>query len=509
MEATNKIHIALVSVPIYSHLLSILEFSNKLLHLHQDFHFTCIIPTIDSPTINAMKSLFQSLPYYYNSSSFDFILLPPPSNLHHDHDEEKMMVHHHHPALLVELTISLSLPSICEELEKLMMRMDLPPLVGVIADALVDEVTEFVKREMDVLSFVYFPSTAMMLSLCLYSSELDEIVSLCEYRDMPQPIEIPGCFPIHGSDLPDALQDRSSKTYRDFLDAGKRFHLADAVLINTFQELEPHPIKALQELRITSRKIPLVYPIGPIITTHDSNHNESDKKGLECLKWLDKKPPRSVLYVSFGSGGTLSQEQLNELALGLELSGQNFLWVFKPPSRFGVVADPSSERNNHDHDHDQGDPLDFLPSGFLERTKGQGLVVPFWGPQVGVLGHGATGGFVSHCGWNSVLESVVHGVPLVAWPLFAEQKMNAAMVSGESGLGVGLRARVNEELGIVEKEEIARVVVSLMEGEEGEEIRCRMNVLKEAAGKAMEEEDGSSRRSLCEFALKCGSFRSK
>ena len=112
-----------------------------------------------------------------------------------------------------------------------------------------------------------------------------------------------------------------------------------------------------------------MYPIGPITQNAvPSSH--------ECLKWLDMKPANSVIYVCFGSGGTLSHEQLDELAMGLELSGQNFLWVYKPPSKFGQVADYSAENN---------DPLQFLPNGFLERTREQGLVVPFWAPQVNKL----------------------------------------------------------------------------------------------------------------------------
>ncbi|URE37272.1 Hydroquinone [Musa troglodytarum] len=120
------------------------------------------------------------------------------------------------------------------------------------------------------------------------------------------------------------------------------------------------------------------------------------------LLWLDEQPPGSVLFVSFGSGETLSMEQIQEQAWGLEASGRRFLWVVRCPSdRVGSGA----------FFHLQGpdDPLRFLPEGFLERTRGAGLVVPLWAPQVEVLAHAATGGFLTHCGWNSLLESFVHG----------------------------------------------------------------------------------------------------
>lgn len=192
MESHNnkKTHIALVSVPLYSHILSIIEFSHTLLHNKNNFHFTCIIPTLPSPVGNSTNALLNSL---IPSSPIYFILLNPLHNHNHDYDHNHVYDNDdNHPARLVELAISRSLPSIYEELNKLMDATWMPPLTAVIADALVDEVTEFVKDNLtDVLSYVFFPSTAMMLSLCLHSSELDAMVST-EYRDHHEPIQIPG-----------------------------------------------------------------------------------------------------------------------------------------------------------------------------------------------------------------------------------------------------------------------------------------------------------------------------
>ncbi|MCO5575290.1 hypothetical protein L7F22_029090 [Adiantum nelumboides] len=112
-------------------------------------------------------------------------------------------------------------------------------------------------------------------------------------------------------------------------------------------------------------------------------------EGNECLKWLDKQPNESVLFVSFGSGGTFSQEQMTELALGLELSGQRFIWVVKSPNETAKNANYFSVQSCED-------PSGFLPHGFLERTKEVGLVVPSWAPQVQVLSHQSTGGFLTH-----------------------------------------------------------------------------------------------------------------
>lgn len=213
--------------------------------------------------------------------------------------------------------------------------------------------------------------------------------------------------------------------------------------------------------------------------------------GLQCLSWLDDQPSGSVLFVCFGSGGTLSHSQLNELALGLELSGQKFLLVARSPNNELANAAYLSDQS---HDN----PLAFLPEGFEERTKGHGLVVPSWAPQAEVLSHGSTGGFLTHCGWNSILESIVHGVPLIAWPLYSEQRMNAVLLVED--LKVALRPKANKK-GLVSREEIAKVVKGLMVGEEGKRVGSRVKGLKMAAEKASSAE-GSSTKAISELAFK-------
>ena len=284
----------------------------------------------------------------------------------------------------------------------------------------------------------------------------------------------------------DGAQDHNSEAYKCVLEQLKRFKFAEGVIENSFLELEPGAIKELQ--RVEPGRPP-VYSVGPLVNM------DQGPTGLhgndECLRWLDKQPHGSVLFVCFGSGGTLSSAQTHELALGLEMSEQRFLWVVKSPNE---EVSNGCFFGGDDH----GDPFGFLPKGFVERTRGRALMVPYWAPQSQVLGHGSIAGFLTHCGWNSILESMVNGVPLIAWPLYAEQKMNAILVTQE--MKVALRPEVGDD-GLVEREEIGSVVKRLMEGEEGKKLRHRMKDLKEAAAKALGE-NGSSTKQIEELVLK-------
>jgi hydroquinone glucosyltransferase len=219
-----------------------------------------------------------------------------------------------------------------------------------------------------------------------------------------------------------------------------------------------------------------VYPIGPVTTTTSSS-DDDDATG--CVEWLDAQPDRSVLFVSFGSGGALPAAQMDELARGLELSGHRFLWVVRSPSDGDGAANTNPGESYYDGSRSKDNPLSFLPSGFTERTKDVGRVVPSWAPQARVLAHRATAAMLTHCGWNSVLESVSSGVPMVAWPLYAEQRQNAVMLCEDTR--VALRPEVRGEGGMVLAQDVAQVVREMMHGEKGEMARARVTELQAAA----------------------------
>ncbi|KAF5182455.1 Udp-glycosyltransferase 72b1 [Thalictrum thalictroides] len=340
--------------------------------------------------------------------------------------------------------------------------------------------------------YIFFPSTAACLAFVMYLPTLDQQVD-GEFIHLSEPIQVPGCTPIHIDDLVNPVQARYVDEYKWFLYHASRFPMAHGILINTCQDLEPISLSALTENPILQQiPMPPVYPVGPLI--HMDKPMVQSKN--ECMTWLDNQPNDSVLFVSFGSSGTLSAEQVTELAWGLELSQQRFIWVVRKPSSTETTSGTFFTVGGGE----QSNPCDYLPDGFMSRTKDVGFVVPSWAPQVDILAHKSTGGFLSHCGWNSTLESVLYGVPIIAWPLYAEQKMNATLLVEE--LGVAVKPKVEKGEKVVRREEIARAVRLVMKGKEVQNaMRERVEEMKRSCLIALDE-GGSSYNSLSQVIEK-------
>ncbi|MED6164746.1 hypothetical protein PIB30_093122, partial [Stylosanthes scabra] len=180
-------------------------------------------------------------------------------------------------------------------------------------------------KEFRISSYIAYSSGAATLSFEISFPKFDESVSESEFLDLEQTMDVPGCgyasFKV--KDLPDPIQfPRRSDAYTTYLSVCKKSPLVDGIIVNTFNDLEPEAIRALQQ-----GPSPSVYPVGPIVAQPKQKSDEVD----ECVAWLNHQPSKSVVYVCFGSGGTLSQEQVNEIAFGLELSGHKFLWVVRVP----------------------------------------------------------------------------------------------------------------------------------------------------------------------------------
>ncbi|RZC86093.1 hypothetical protein C5167_026767 [Papaver somniferum] len=197
-----------------------------------------------------------------------------------------------------------------------------------------------VAKEFGIRPYIFFPCNANVLQLFLNLSSLHESYS-GEFKDLPQPLSLPGCVPIPGPEILAPLQDKKNDAYKWFLHHARRYGLAEGILVNTFVDLESSVLKVLMAEKQPG--IPTIYPVGPLTRKNSIDKGFDDPSG--CLKLLDNRPPESVLFVSFGSGGILSYEQMIELAYGLEMSAQNFLWVIKCPRVATVDASFSKHTN--------------------------------------------------------------------------------------------------------------------------------------------------------------------
>lgn len=212
-------------------------------------------------------------------------------------------------------------------------------------------------------------------------------------------------------------------------------------VINTFDALESRYMEYLTKITGHDR----VFGVGPVslLGGPDPTSRGQSESGLGCdvLTWLDDKPDGSVVYVCFGSQKFLTADQMEALAIGLEQSWVHYVWVVKP---------------------EQGDPV---------RTgSGRGMVIKGWAPQVSILSHRAVGGFLSHCGWNSVLEAIVGGVIILAWPMEADQYVNAKLLVEDHGVAV----RVCEgKDSVPDSTELARIIAESMSGEKIEKIKAK------------------------------------
>ncbi|XP_060196640.1 UDP-glycosyltransferase 92A1-like [Lycium barbarum] len=264
---------------------------------------------------------------------------------------------------------------------------------------------------------------------------------------------------------------------------------SDGVLFNTVEEFEK------MGLMYFRRKLCIpIWAIGPILFQENDRVSTPRKEpGLpleKCKEWLDRKEEKSVLYICFGSQNTISASQMVQLAKALDGLEINFIWVVRPPLGFDVNADFK--------------PEEWLPEGFIQKNQEneqRGLIVLNWAPQVEILIHESTGGFLSNCGWNSVLESLINGVPLIGWPMAADQFFNAKFLEEEVGVCVEMARGTTFDVSygdIIEKIEL----VMGTESEKGKRLRGKVCEVKEMIKDAARDEDdykGSSVRAMDEF----------
>lgn len=280
---------------------------------------------------------------------------------------------------------------------------------------------------------------------------------------------LPGLGSIRLRDMPTFIRttDPDDVMLSYLLDVIEQAQRASAIIINTFDALEHKVLDAFSSL------LPPVYSIGPLHQQLRHIQEDDDSKRIganlwkeepECLDWLESKEPNSVVYVNFGSITVMTDEQLIEFAWGLANSSMTFLWVIRPD----LVAGKSA----------------VVPPEFVEETKGRSWLAS-WCPQEQVLNHPAIGGFLTHCGWNSMVESLCGGVPMICWPFFADQQTNCRFCCKEWGVAMQIE-------GDVKRNYIEDLVRKLMGGQEGKQMRKKSLEWKKLAEEAITAPNGSS-----------------
>ncbi|XVE72397.1 hypothetical protein DITRI_Ditri11bG0036200 [Diplodiscus trichospermus] len=475
----KKAELVFVPTPGMGHLISTVQVAKLLVDLNPNLSITFLI--IKSPYDTELNSYVDSLTdnTTFTSTRIKFIILPQLET-QKDVTPGKFM------STLLQTQTELVKDAVTDMVNSSSSVPDSPRLAGFVLDMffapLVDLANEF-----GIPGYVFYTSGAAFLGFQFYVQPLydEQSVAFAELKDSDIEFTIPFYVnPVSTKFFPTVMF--KPETTVMVINLARKLKDAKGIMVNTFWELESHAVDSLSD-----GMFPPVYPVGPILNLERASggHQNSDT----IMKWLDEQPPSSVVFLCFGSMGSFGVDQVREIACALEQSGQRFLWSLRQPPdpAKGMMARPTEYEN----------VAEVLPDGFLDRTAEIGKIVG-WAPQVAILGHPAIGGFVSHCGWNSTLESIWFGVPIATWPLYAEQQLNAFELVKDLGLAVEIKMDYrkdnlgNDEVEIVRAETIERGIRCLME--QDSDVRKRAKEMSEKSRKALMN-GGSSHSALCRF----------
>ncbi|KAI9120756.1 hypothetical protein K1719_007789 [Acacia pycnantha] len=453
----SKPHAVLTPFPAQGHINCGLRLA-KLLHL-RGFFITFVNTEFNHKRLlrsSGVKAL-QGLPDFRFETIPDG--LPPPANDNATQDV---------PSLCDSTRKNFILPfqNLLDRLSESASNGLIPPLTCLVSD-FVMFFTIDAAQALGLPIVLFWPaSTYSLLGFVHYQNLLDR--RLVPLKDesyltngyLEQEIDwIPGIKSIKLKDLPTFLRttDPNDLLFHFFVEMVEKSQKATAICFHTFDELEGEAVEALSSIY----SIPL-YTIGPF-PSYLSQIQQTDqllslksslwREETQCLDWLETKEPKSVVYVNFGSVTIISPEQLYEFACGLANSKKPFLWIIRPDLVNGGSV--------------------ILSTEFVTEIKDRGLIAS-WCEQEKVLNHPSIGGFLTHCGWNSMIESVSAGVPMACWPFFGDQQTNCRYACKDWEIGVEIDNNVK-------REEVEKLVNELIEGEKGNKMRKKAMEWKKIA----------------------------
>ncbi|KAK2657276.1 hypothetical protein Ddye_010328 [Dipteronia dyeriana] len=339
-----KPHVALLASPGMGHIIPVLELAKRLTNQH-NLHVTVFVVSFDQNT--SVEQLSQLVINSSNEKLLHDIVL-----LRSDQDMSVLVDPGASIVIKILVMMRVCLPSLRFNISSMEFRPTalIVDLFGTEAMAVADE--------FEMLKYVFIATNAWYVATSIYTPTVEENV-LEDHTNRKLPLKIPGCRPVRFDDTIEPFLYRNDPIFNWYLSLGMDMTKTDGVLVNTWEDLESKSLEALRDTNMLGHiaKAP-VYPIGPLVRPVGPPPVPGND---DVLYWLDKQPAESVIYVSFGSGGTLSSKQMIELASGLELSQQRFIWVVRPPLDCDAGSYLTAEKGP------AGFP-DYLPDGFLNRT---------------------------------------------------------------------------------------------------------------------------------------------
>ncbi|KAF5446749.1 hypothetical protein F2P56_032352 [Juglans regia] len=439
-----------IPAPGVSHLVSTLEFANRL--IDRDDRILITIVYMKSPSTPLAELYTRSIADSQPRIQLVYLprVDPPPSELLNS------------PEKFIYAFVENHVPKIKDTVRKIISsssNSDSARVAALVLDFFCLSMID-VGTELGLPSYLFLTFNAGFLGFMLHLPTRHNQIST-EFTDSDPELSIPGFVnAVPPGVLPSSVFNRDG--YSTFIKLAKKFRETKGIIVNTFTEMEQRALDSFSD-----GQTPPVYAVGPVLDLKGPDPGLDQAHRDNIMKWLDDHPPSSVVFLCFGSMGSFGRTQVKEIALGLERSGHRFLWALRSA------------------------PLkDIMPKGFLERINGKGMICYDWVPQVEILAHKAIGGFVSHCGWNSILESLWHGVPIVTWPLYAEQQFNAFWMVRELGLAVEMRLDYRIGADLVMSDEIERGIRRVMDGDN--EVRNKVKEIGEKARKAVIDGGSSS-----------------
>ncbi|KAH0689326.1 hypothetical protein KY290_017484 [Solanum tuberosum] len=450
----KKPHVVCVPFPAQGHVIPFMKLA-KILH-SRGFYVTFV-----NTEYNHKRLIRSQGPDFVKGfQDFQFDTIPeglPPSDRDVTQD----------PASLCDSIRKNCLTPFRDLLSKLISSPVIPPISCIISDGMMSFAIK-AAQEFGILDVQFWTASACGYMGYLQYDELRrrEIIPFKDNSFMEDGTldtivdEIPGMRNIRLKDLPSFIMttDPDDILLNYLSDEAQNCLKSSAMIINTFTELEREVLEEIQA------KFPNIYVTGPLSLmekTIPENELSSFRPSLwkeefQCLEWLNKQEPSSVIFVSYGCVTLMSDHHLKEFAWGLANSKHPFLWIVRPDIVMGDSA--------------------VLPDEFLVEIKDRGLLAS-WCPQDQVLSHPSIGVFLTHCGWNSTIESISSGVPLICWPFFAEQQTNCRYACAEWGIGVEVKQDVK-------RQEIKAIIKEMLEGERSKELKDKALEWKKKAAEA-------------------------